>query len=94
MKRLLWTAPAEADLASIDDYWWPRDRDVADRLIERIRTAAERLRSIPEGGAPLDQGRTRKWRAGRTPYVLIYRLRGATVEILRIHHDRQNWRPE
>lgn len=94
MKSLLWTPPAEADLATIDDYWWPRDPVIADRLVERIKSAAEFLRSIPDGGALIEPSGTRKWRAGQTPYILIYRTRNETVEILRIHHDRQDWRPE
>ena len=93
MKSLLWSAPAEADLAAIDDYWWPRDRDVADMLIARIRQATERLRDLPEGGEVIDHGGTRKWRASRTPYVLIYRVRSNTLDILRVHHERRDWRP-
>jgi toxin ParE1/3/4 len=27
----------------------------------------------------------------RTPYVVPYRLRGATIEILRVLHGRQRW---
>ena len=92
MKPILWTPPAEADLAAIDDYWWVIDEEIADRMVGDIRSAAEFLRSVPEGGALVEQRDARKWRAGNTSYVLVYRLRDAAVEILRVHHDRQDWR--
>jgi toxin ParE1/3/4 len=92
MKALFWTPPAEADLYAIDDYWWPIDPETADRIAGRIEEAAHFLRSLPQGGSLIEQGDIRKWRASSTPYLLIYRVRGETVEILRIHHDRQDWR--
>lgn len=92
MRSILWTPLAEADLTEIDDYWWTVDPDIADRIAERIRSAAEFLRSVPQGGSLIEDSDARKWRAGNSPYILIYRLRDAAVEILRVYHDRQDRR--
>jgi plasmid stabilization system protein ParE len=94
MKALLWSIPAEADLAGIDDYWFGLDRDQADRLLDRIEQAAERLRFLPEGGPIIGNDTTRKWRVAGAPYILLYRVRSDAIEILRVHHARQDWRPE
>ena len=93
MRQALWTPPAEADLAAIDDYGWAIDEEIADRTLGHIRLAAEFLRTVPKGGALIEQGEARKWRAANTAHVLVYRLRDETVEILRVHHDRQDGRP-
>jgi toxin ParE1/3/4 len=94
MMRLSWSALAEADLAEIDDYWWVRDRDMAIALIERVRLAAERLRDMPAKGTFIDGGAVRKWSVPKSPYLLLYRVQPDGIEILRIYHSRQDWRPE
>lgn len=91
MRPLRWTPPAEADLAAIDAYWWSIDGNMADVILERIRSAGDFLRSVPQGGTPIDRTAARKWRAAHTPYLLIYRLRDDAIEILRVHHARQDW---
>jgi plasmid stabilization system protein ParE len=92
MKSILWTPLAEADLTEIDDYWLSVDPDIADRIAERIRSAAEFLRSVPQGGSLIEDSDARRWRAGNSPYVLIYRPHEDTVEILRVYHDRRDRR--
>jgi toxin ParE1/3/4 len=93
MKSLVWTPSAEADLQAIDDHWRPLEPAMADHILDSIRAAAQFLRGVPQGGSLIEQGDVRKWPAGSTSYLLIYRIRAETVEILRIHRDRQDGRP-
>jgi toxin ParE1/3/4 len=51
------------------------------------------LKSYPAIGPALD-GSTRSLRVRHTRYILVYRINGTEVEILRVCHDREDWRPE
>lgn len=94
MIGFVWESPAEADLAAIDDYWWPLDLEIAVQLTDRIQAAAALLQSVPAGGATIDADGARKWRIAHAPYQLLCRTRANAVQIMRIHRDRQDWRPE
>ncbi|HEU4962190.1 MAG TPA: type II toxin-antitoxin system RelE/ParE family toxin [Sphingomonas sp.] len=93
MSRAEWTVEARADLAAIDDHYQPLNADFTVRLGHALLDAARFLAANPRIGTPLPLG-TRKWRVSGFDYVLVYRERGQGVEILRVHHVRQNWRPE
>ena len=92
MKQLIWTDSATADLAEIlDPFTEVRPEFVANALVEIARL--ERLLIASPGiGSPLDDNGQRKLRAGRTPLVLIYRVDGSVLSIIRVHHSRQDWR--
>ncbi len=94
MRTIFWSVPAEADLGGIDDYWLARDGERADRLLDRVEKAAQRLRHVPEGGPLVGRENMRKWRVAGTPCSLLSRVRGEAIEILRVHHGAQDWRPE
>lgn len=36
---------------------------------------------------------TREWPVTRAPYLIVYRISGELVEILRVWHTSQDWRP-
>ena len=91
MKEANWTLPARADLARIDSYHAEQDGDFADRVGREAIKAADWLASTPYAGAEVAPDH-RRWRVPRTPYLLIYRVVHTGVEILRVWHERQNWR--
>jgi plasmid stabilization system protein ParE len=91
MSRLLWSLAAQSDLEIIDEYWSAYSEDAAEAVLTKIERAAQFLLEIPRAGPMLDRGDARKWRAAGTNYILIYRCTD-TVEILRVHHMRENWR--
>ncbi len=90
MHRLEWKKQAHADLIKIVVHIAEDGPAAADQLADLILGKAEQLRERPE-----------LYRAGRTRgtremvvhphYILIYRVRKETVEILRVKHTAQRW---
>ncbi len=94
MTDIIWSPEASADLDRIAG-WLDENRglETSARTLEDIGRRAQFLSDFPHGGRP--------WTAGKralvvldTSYVIIYRLRDGMVEIIRIHHQRQNWQVE
>ncbi|WP_229726751.1 type II toxin-antitoxin system RelE/ParE family toxin [Sphingomonas alpina] len=59
---------------------------------DKIERAARFLTTMPRAGPALRREEVRKWRVGSTPYVLIYRVLAERIDVLRIHHGRQDWK--
>ncbi|MET3724807.1 type II toxin-antitoxin system RelE/ParE family toxin [Sphingomonas trueperi] len=91
MRELVWTTPAIGDLQAIDT-WLSEHRspDLARRRLAKLRERAEFLIEFPHLGRPGDKN-VRILRAFDTPYVIVYRLKGEKLEILRIRHEREDW---
>jgi addiction module RelE/StbE family toxin len=89
--RVVWTARALRDLASLRNYIVQDDTAAAERQVERILAAAARLAEFPETGRPGRRAETRELVVSRTPYLVPYRVRGEFVEVLRVLHGRQRW---
>jgi len=86
-----WTTIAEAEL---DDIWLyiARDSlDAADRTIARIRHSAGMLADHPMLGRRGRLDGARELIVPGLPYILIYRILGDTVEILRVYHTSRDW---
>jgi toxin ParE1/3/4 len=62
------------------------DPVAAARLVERIVSSVERLKNHPAAGRPGRLPNTRELVVAGTPYIVPYRIRGQTVEILRVFH--------
>lgn len=92
MNRPDWTINARQDLAAIDDYYFDLNPDHAWRVGHAALAAARFLAERPEAG-PVFSDDARKWRVKGTAYVLIYRVTSEGVQILRVHHAAQDWRP-
>lgn len=60
-------------------------------MAQRIDDAARRLLDHPEIGRPGHVEGTRERVVGKTPYLIVYRVRGQELELLRIWHGRQDW---
>lgn len=91
MSHARWTVPAQSDLARIDDFYLDLAPDFADRLGRAALASARFLADQPRAGELLE-GEVRKWRVHGFDYVLLYRVAIDGVEILRMHHARENWR--
>ena len=92
MKRAQWTKPAQADFARIDDFYDRLAPDFAVRLGAAALKTARFLSDNPRAGSVVED-EVRKWRISSFDYVLLYRIVADGVEILRMHHARENWRP-
>ncbi len=91
MRTLLWTESARTDLATIRRYLIHQQPEYLASTFRSVIAAARFLRETPGAGSPID-GRRRKWRIGMTPYLMIYRFTNSDVFILRVQHERQNWK--
>jgi toxin ParE1/3/4 len=91
MRRIVWTAPSLADLRAIE-LWLEQNAStkVAFRTLLTIRERATFLQDFPSGGR-LEGDGMRALRVYRTPYLILYRMYGGDVEVIRIRHERENW---
>lgn len=94
MRRLSWTEPARRDLRDLDAWLSSEaDPETAIRILSAIRERADFLLDFP-GGGPVYRGDRHSLRVNHTPCSLVYRVLDETrIEILRIHHAKQDWRP-
>ena len=91
MKILDWTKPSVADLSAIrGGLIREASVPIAIRVLEQIRRQADQLEAFPALGTALTPTR-RKLRVRGTNYVIIYRIKSTAIEILRVHHVRQDW---
>lgn len=90
MRRLEWKKQANNDLVKIVTHIAEDSEAAADRLADLILEKAEQLRARPELYRP---GRARGTRemVVHPNYIVIYRVRKETVEILRVKHSAQRW---
>lgn len=87
------TALAERDLREIHEYIARESPAAARRVVDHLLRDAERLASFPRIGRPGRVGGTRELVASTWPYVVVYRLRGAQIDILRVLHTARRWPP-
>jgi toxin ParE1/3/4 len=90
--RLVWSPQAVEDLAALRAYIEGDDPKAARKTAVRIVEAIETL--IPANPKVGRQGRvpgTRELVIARTPYIVPYRLREGTIEILRVFHGARRW---
>lgn len=64
---------------------------VAAEFVVHMRDSAAMLADHPELGRPGRISGTRELIVTRLSYILPYRVRGGTVEILRVFHTARQW---
>ncbi len=89
-----WTDLAREDLRGIN-VWLVKEAsgDLAVRILAAIRHRSTILEDFPHSGRPHQDG-TRVLRVYDTPYLLRYRIMEGAAQILRVHHERENWHVE
>lgn len=89
--RLRWSAPAVADLVEVRQYIGARNRKAARNVAKLILTAVKTLAEHPALGRPGRLPETRELAVLGTPFVIPYRVREDTLEILRVLHGARRW---
>lgn len=92
MRRLSWSHSARRDLEAIESRWISERPDFVAELFAAARESIDFLGETPGAGSPVGSTKLRKWRIGRTPYLMLYRFTRDAVLVLRVYHDHQNWR--
>lgn len=65
--------------------------DEAEALLTALEQAEFFLSRTPFAGPPIFDDARRKWRLGRLPYALVYRVESDRLAIIRMIHLRTNW---
>jgi toxin ParE1/3/4 len=89
--QVRWLRRALKNLGEEAEYIAHDDPESAARIVERIATSVERRASYPALGRPGRVAGTRELVIAGTAFVVPYRVRGETVEILRIFHGARKW---
>ena len=90
--RVKWLRIARANLDAEAEYVSRDDpAAAAARIVTTIHRAIESLQPFPAMGRPGRVMGTRELVVPRTPYLVPYRVRHGTVEILRIFHAARRW---
>ena len=90
MHKLEWKKQARADLLKIVQHIAEDNPDAAERLADAIEAKASSLMKHPK---LYRIGRKRGTRelVAHPNYILIYRIEGQTVVVLRVKHVAQQW---
>ena len=91
--QVCWLKAAVRSLRAIHYRIASDNPEAASKVFRRIQSAISHLASCPECGR---QGRvpgTREVVLPQLSYIIVYRIRGTDVEILRVFHTSMNWPP-
>jgi toxin ParE1/3/4 len=89
--RVRWLKRALKNLDDEAEYIARDNPQAAARIVERIATSVDRLATHPASGRPGRVPGTRELVISATPYIVPYRVRDETVEILRVFHAARKW---
>jgi len=89
--RLRWTRLAVTDLDSVYAYIAVDAPDAAMGIIDRIEEATAVLIRHPESGRAGRIKGTRELVVAGTPFILLYRIRQGTIQILAVIHGARKW---
>lgn len=89
--KLAWYFKAEIDLERAGDYIRPENPKAADDVEHRLRTAVNYLPMFPDAGRPGRVKGTREIIIPEYRYLIRYRVKGDTIQILRIFHTSRRW---
>ncbi len=89
--RVVWTVPANAHLRDIHEYVSESSARAADSQVAILLRAASSLGNFPEIGRRGRRRGTRELIVTGTPYIVVYRIRLAAVEILAVIYGARRW---
>ena len=89
--RVRWLKRALKNLDEEAEYIARDNPQAAARIVERIATSVDRLVTHPASGRLGRVPGTRELVISGAPYIVPYRVRDETVEILRVFHAARKW---
>jgi toxin ParE1/3/4 len=92
--KVAWTILAGNDVDGIWRYIAEDNIDAADDVTDMLRRAGDRLAEFPLMGRIGREPGTRELVVAHTAYILIYRVLGQDIEVLRALHGKQDWPPK
>jgi toxin ParE1/3/4 len=89
---LIWSPESIHDLIALRAQIAEQEPAAAKRVALHILYCVEYLLTEnPKLGAPGRVPGTRELVIPKTPYIVPYRMRGATIEIARVYHSSRRW---
>jgi toxin ParE1/3/4 len=89
--RLRWTDGAVEDLQAAHNYLEAENPKAAADALARIMTGVERLEQFPYMGRPGRVEGSRELVVTGTPFLVAYRLKGESVQVLAVLHSARKW---
>jgi len=89
--KIRWVFLALADLEDAAGYIYKDDPEAARKMVRRIWEAAKLLAEHPDTGRAGRVPSTRELIIGGTPFILPYRVKNNTVQILRVLNSARKW---
>ncbi len=89
--RILWLLGVVRDLVALRAFIAAASPEAAAAIADRIASAVEGLDRFPSTGRVGRIADTRELIVAGTPYVLPYRFKDDTIEILRVIHAARKW---
>jgi toxin ParE1/3/4 len=89
--QIFWLRRALKNLQQAHDFVAGDNADAAIHLIIDIHTAVQNLESFPMMGRSGRVTGTRELPITGTPYLVIYRIRGQRIDILRVLHGARKY---
>jgi len=91
-KRLEFAVRARRDIEAIEAWYLESAGEaVADRVVDAILAQAEKIAALGLMFRPGIREGTRECVMPRFPYILVYVVRGSTVRIVRVLHQRSEY---
>ncbi len=90
--NIAWSPEAIEDLASLRAYIAEDNPAAAKRVVRHIIQSVEQLlRDNPQIGRAGRVPGTRELVVSKTPYLVPYRVRRTTIQVLRVYHGARRW---
>ena len=89
--QLRWSEEAADDLERITNYLFGETPQHAPELVRAIYSAPAALLQFPHRGRHGKKEGTRELVLTPLPYIVVYRIAGDAIHILRILHGAQKW---
>jgi len=89
--KLRWLRSGSLSLRRQMGYIATKNPEIATRMRRRIRSTVLRLLDFPQSGRVGHFPGTRELIITNLPYIVIYRISGDVVEILRVFHTSQEF---
>ncbi|WP_017318836.1 type II toxin-antitoxin system RelE/ParE family toxin [Mastigocladopsis repens] len=89
--QVRWLKKALRNLEQMHQYISEDSPEAAVQIIQKIQVGVDQLASFPNMGRVGRVEGTRELVIPNTPYFLVYRVKGTTVEILRILHGSRKY---
>jgi len=89
--RVVWTKQADAQLDEVYEYISQDNPVAADGQLQLIGNAVQNLGNFPELGRTGRRDGTREVVIPGTPYIVVYRIRLASVRVLSVIHGARRW---